>query len=138
MIALMQNLTGNWASALRLEYPAAASHSDDGNNLIEAEAEKSSPSAIDNLSEVSKIEPETDGAIPAEESDAMENIADPDGIEDEDCVPDVETGAASSAAVDSSPSLFNDPDEYRRAQDDPAIRMLREKFGGEVVDIHRI
>ncbi len=139
LIALMQNLTGNWASALRLEYPeAAASHSDDGNNLIEAEAEKSSPSAIDNLPEVSKIEPETDGAVPAEESDAMENIADPDGIEDEDCVPDGETGAASSAPADSSPSLFNDPDEYRRAQDDPAVRMLREKFGGEVVDIHRI
>ncbi|MDD4816981.1 MAG: DNA polymerase III subunit gamma/tau [Victivallaceae bacterium] len=132
LIALMQNLTGNWASALRLEYPESDGG---GGELIKPEAEKSLPSAIDAAEPAVGMVDTGNADVAADEAASGD---DSDGDGEDECVPEADSEMTALNQEDISPSLFNDPDEYRKAQDDPAVRMLRDKFGGEIVDIHRL
>ncbi len=134
LLASLQNITGNWAGMLLLNYPEPSSFEPE-EHLIEPEPEKVMPSEVDLSAPVQQ-------PVELQNSEKSAGIA-PSSQDDED---DAETDEQDSAMPEEDDgalpelhsSLIGDPDEYRKACDDPAVRMIDDLFGGNVVEIHSI
>lgn len=134
LLSSMQNITGNWAGMLMLNYPAPSVFEPE-EHLIEPEPEKAMPSEIDLAAPAPPIEAARNcpagrpAPPPADDDEENQDEPDNDGVsgeEDEETLPEMHS------------SLIGDPEEYRKACSEPAVRMIDDLFGGNVVEIHSI
>ncbi len=120
----LQSITGNWTAVVRLSAPQAPVFEPE-EHLIEPEPEKAMPAYID------------DGRAQADAAPAADDAAyfdtPAEGDPDQDCETENEP-----PPKDETFSLMNNPDEYRKAQDEPAVRRIADLFGGDVVDIRSL
>lgn len=130
LLASMQNITGNWAGMLLLNYPEPSSFEPE-EHLIEPEPEKVMPSEIDLAAPAMPIETTGEPSVPEPQQD------DDDDIQD-DAEPGEDQEEEERALPEFNSSLIGDPEEYRKACNDPAVRMIDDLFGGNVVEIHSV
>ncbi|MEA4862352.1 MAG: DNA polymerase III subunit gamma/tau [Victivallaceae bacterium] len=123
LTSALQSITGNWAAVVRLTAPQAPVFEPE-EHLIEPEPEKAMPAYIDE-------ERNQADAAPASDETGYYDAAGCDP--DQDCEPEDEPPSKEETF-----SLMNDPDEYRKAQDEPAVRRIVDLFGGDVVDIRSL
>lgn len=134
LLSSMQNITGNWAGMLLLDYPEPSVFEPE-EHLIEPEPEKVMPAEVDLAAPAPPIEAAINSSVntpapPPPEDDEEESTDDVDS--------DSSSGEEEETMPEMHSSLIGDPEEYRKACNNPAVRMIDDLFGGNVVEIHSI
>ena len=104
-------------------------------SIIEPEPEKVMPAEVDLAAPAPPIEVAINSSVntpapPPPEDDEEESTDDVDS--------DSSSGEEEETMPEMHSSLIGDPEEYRKACNNPAVRMIDDLFGGNVVEIHSI
>ncbi len=138
LLSMLQNITGNWAVLLLLEYPAPPKFEPE-EHLIEPEAPKAMPAEIDlaRPSPTIEVQPASTPAQPKQdehEDDDDDHEVDADYSYAEDDF----IAESTEADADENTSLMGNEDAYAQAVAEPAVRLIQDLFGGTIVDIHKM